>query len=187
MDNRIRIEFNAATSDYVVSDTTGIDDRSQCHLIGPTTATCALTPPAEIQFDTYAGNDSVILSSALPTGEITGYASHGDDVVKLESGSESPARLFGGHGSDRLIGASGNDALIGHSQNDTLSSGSGNDVVTGGRGSDTLIGGKGDDVLRAGAQDRGADRAIRCGAGDDLARVDKADPAPVRCERVIRR
>ena len=59
----------------------------------------------------------------------------------------------------------------------------GNDSLTGGLGPDTLLGGVGLDTLNA-QGDNAADTTINCGAENDVANVDLADPATVDCETV---
>ena len=64
----------------------------------------------------------------------------------------------------------------------TLIGGDGVDTLTGGAAADSLFGGAGADILKA--KDGGADTSIDCGADDDSAETDAADPAPVACETV---
>jgi Ca2+-binding RTX toxin-like protein len=74
---------------------------------------------------------------------------------------------------DRLTGGPGNDSLNG---------GAGADTLTGGAGADTLTGGPGSDTLNA--KDGKRDRVL-CGAGKDIAKVDKKDVVK-GCEKVLR-
>ncbi len=58
--------------------------------------------------------------------------------------------------------------------------GQGDDILAGGKGKDRLVAGPGDDTIRA--QDGKAD-VVRCGAGKDIAVVDKKDQVS-GCEKV---
>jgi len=120
-----------------------------------------------------------------------------NDFLKGDVGDD---RLQGGAGDDRLAGDAGRDVIQGGGGADTAAAGAGNDTVAGGPGNDTLGGGAGADTLRGGA---GADRifgaagrdtidavdgsrdAVNCGAGRDVARVDRFDRL-IGCERVTR-
>ena len=120
-----------------------------------------------------------------------------NDFLKGDVGDD---RLQGGAGDDRLAGDAGSDVIQGGGGADTAAAGAGNDTVAGGPGNDTLGGGAGADTLRGGA---GADRifgaagrdtidavdgsrdAVNCGAGRDVARVDRFDRL-IGCERVTR-
>jgi RTX calcium-binding nonapeptide repeat (4 copies)/Domain of unknown function DUF11 len=84
---------------------------------------------------------------------------------------------------DRLRGTSGGDKLYGRAGNDTLTGLAGNDLLDGGSGRDVLDAGAGNDTLRA----RDGQRDIvRCGAGRDLALVDRRDVVARDCENVRR-
>lgn len=63
-----------------------------------------------------------------------------------------------------------------------LVGGDGGDTLTGGTAADTLLGGAGADTLNA--KDGGTDALVDCGADDDSAETDPADPATVDCETV---
>jgi Ca2+-binding RTX toxin-like protein len=111
------------------------------------------------------------------------FGEEGDDVLY---GRKGPTILSGGIGNDDLTDAEGgNDRLDGGLQGDVLDS-------MGGR--DTLIGGEGRDVMRAGtgrdrvfADDGMRDKRVRCGpTRGDIAFVDRIDPVPQLCERVLR-
>ncbi len=91
-------------------------------------------------------------------------------------------RIHGGAGPDWLAGAKGRDCLAGGPGDDRIRGGAGDDRLVGGRGHDRLFGRAGNDEIRArdGVRDW-----VRCGAGNDLAVVDRLDR--VRgCERVKR-
>ena len=120
-----------------------------------------------------------------------------NDFLKGDVGDD---RLQGGAGDDRLAGDAGRDVIQGGGGADTAAAGAGNDTVAGGPGNDTLGGGAGADTLRGGS---GADRifgaagrdtidavdgsrdAVNCGAGRDVARVDRVDRL-AGCEQVTR-
>ena len=91
--------------------------------------------------------------------------------------------LEGGEGDDALSGGTGRDSLFGGDGRDRLSGGSGRDHLSGGGGADRIAGGAGHD--RVFARDRSRD-VIRCGAGRDVADVDRRDVV-IGCERVRRR
>jgi hypothetical protein len=106
----------------------------------------------------------------------------GDGGVDRLSGDGGNDRLAGGAGGDILRGGSGSDLLTGGSDANVLSGGTGSDRLTGGPDRDRLEGGPGDDRLHA--RDRRRD-VVHCGAGDDVAFVDRGDPVS-GCERVRR-
>jgi Ca2+-binding RTX toxin-like protein len=102
------------------------------------------------------------LATDVIIGEETGVATllvdgkEGADLIRLETGSEIQASLFGGRGSDTLIGGEGNDFLGGEEDDDSLSAGAGDDTVNGGQqndrldlgtGTNTGYGGEGDDTV----------------------------------------
>ena len=118
----------------------------------------------------------------------------------VETGTPGADRLTGTTGHDRLLGLAGDDRLRGRAGHDCLDGGSGDDRLEGeggsdalyGRGgADTLSGGSGTNLYDAGAGNdvvlaaNGRRETIRCGAGRDRARADRADRA-VGCERVTR-
>jgi Ca2+-binding RTX toxin-like protein len=90
--------------------------------------------------------------------------------------------VTGSSGPNTLMGTSRNDVLNGLGGNDVLRGLDGNDVLRGGAGRDLLFGGAGNDVLyaRDGERDR-----LDCGAGRDVAYVDKLDTV-AHCEQVHR-
>jgi Ca2+-binding RTX toxin-like protein len=87
-------------------------------------------------------------------------------------GTPAPDRVAGRRGADRIRGADGDDCLSG---------GRGRDRVKGDAGEDVLRGGGGSDRIRA--QDGEVD-VVRCGTGQDRARVDSIDTA-TGCEKVV--
>jgi hypothetical protein len=105
------------------------------------------------------------------------YGEAGNDRLSGGSGAD---RLFGGPGADRLDGGSGNDRLAGAAGNDRLTDRSGRDNLSGGAGNDTI-----DARDSSGAGRRVAD-TVRCGAGRDVASVDRRDRVSRDCERVRR-
>jgi Ca2+-binding RTX toxin-like protein len=99
------------------------------------------------------------------------------------TGAAGADHLTGTAYNDVLLGGAGNDVLRGLGGNDTLRGGSGNDRLDGGTGRDLLLGGPGKDTIRA--QDHQRD-TVDCGAGRDIAYVDKIDKVS-HCELVHRR
>jgi Ca2+-binding RTX toxin-like protein len=103
----------------------------------------------------------------------------------------------GGRGADVLHGTSGADTLKGLGGRDRLIGGPGDDLLIGGKGADRLIGGSGQDSfnMRRGvelpapggdriyARDKRKDQ-INCGAGVDVAIVDKVEDGVYDCEKV---
>jgi Ca2+-binding RTX toxin-like protein len=86
----------------------------------------------------------------------------------LDIGTSERLVLNAGAGNDRITGANGLAGLIAS----TFNGDDGNDRITGTDGADRLFGGKGSDVIRS--RDKSADQ-VSCGAGFDLARVDRRD------------
>ena len=86
----------------------------------------------------------------------------------LDIGTSEQLVLNAGDGNDRITGARGLAGLI----TSTFNGDGGNDRITGTDGADGLNGGAGRDVIRA--RDTQADR-VSCGAGFDIARVDRRD------------
>jgi Ca2+-binding RTX toxin-like protein len=112
------------------------------------------------------------------------YGGPGNDLL---SGGPREKDAYG-LGNDFLSGGSGADELRGGPGPDVLRGDSGNDVLRGGAGVDTLAGGPGDDRLYAwgdGRRGRSGD-TVDCGAGQDIAFVDRNDRVAKNCE-VVRR
>src|SRR5215207_9503655 len=95
----------------------------------------------------------------------------------LDIGTAERLVLNAGAGDDRITGANGLAGLI----SSTFNGDDGNDRITGTDGADRLFGGKGNDVIRS--RDKRADR-VSCGAGFDIARVDRRDRVS-GCEVVL--
>jgi Ca2+-binding RTX toxin-like protein len=125
---------------------------------------------------------AVILALALASGGVV-LAGSG----KLSGGS---AITVGDGGPNRLIGTKRHDVIYGRGGADVIKGRGGKDVLRGGRGRDRVFGGKGFDRLKGG---RGGDRIkardgrpdeIDCGAGRDVATVDRAEDGVFDCERI---
>ena len=135
-------------------------------------------------------------------------------LAATKIGTDGPDTLMGTKGSDALSGRGGTDWIDGRAGNDVIRGGPGNDdplssrpigILDGGRGADIISGGPGIDLLfdgplREGAQDilKGGDGnddlttynrpaardMVSCGAGRDLADVDRKDIVSDDCETV---
>jgi len=90
--------------------------------------------------------------------------------------------LYGTPGNDRICGLPGADTIYGGAGNDFIDAGNGDDRIYPGPGHDTVIAKGGDDVIYA--QDGERDW-IDCGAGKDVAVVDRLDVVR-HCEYVAR-
>ncbi len=118
--------------------------------------------------------------------ELLGSA--GADVL---NGGESGDLVLALGGADRVHGRGGHDCLVGGSGRDRLFGESGSDRLTGGGGSDRLDGGPGRNAYDAGRGDdrikarNGLREQVRCGPGEDTARVDRNDRLR-GCEHVAR-
>ena len=97
-----------------------------------------------------------------------------------KTGNSGNNFLAGTDEGDRIKGKGGDDSLRGKGGDDCLSGGTENDRLNGGSGEDLLKGGAGDDVIYA--KDGEFDK-VRCGFGDDTARVDPQDTVSA-CEHV---
>ena len=130
----------------------------------------------------------------------------GDNALLGFAGDD---RLRGGPGEDHLHGGAGNDTLRGGAHDDLIHGRRQADAAVGGRGEDDILPGKGGDVARGGRDGdqlfddegrdtlrggRGNDRfsardgdrdVIRCGAGEDVAIIDREDLA-IECEYAYR-
>lgn len=131
--------------------------------------------------------DPVVPTSRADTisgtpGAETIRALGGNDLVRAGAGNDT---VFGGLGDDRLFGDAGNDKLRGDAGADTLVGGTGNDVVHGGVGKDRLSGDAGADIVDA--RDAKPGDTVKCGAGRDVAYVDRGDIVARDCEKVVRR
>jgi Ca2+-binding RTX toxin-like protein len=139
-----------------------------------------------------AGGD---YGSGDPTGPLgTGgcvNALVGTNERDVLTGGDAGDVAFGFDGADRIDGRGGHDCLIGGSGNDVLRGERGSDRLTGGRGNDVLVGGPGVNAYDAGPGNDNVDarngtrELVRCGPGNDRARVDRRDRVS-GCERVTR-
>ena len=124
-----------------------------------------------------AGVDTLLETATGPTSALltdstlSGFGGAPDEAI---SGFEA-AQLNGSAGAD-VFDASAFTGPV------TLVGGDGADTLTGGTAADSLVGDAGADTLNA--RDGGADALIDCGADDDGAETDTADPTPVGCETV---
>lgn len=136
----------------------------------------------------------------------SGERNAADNTVELRVSTPAPAplptapaptapagkRLTGTGGANVLRGGAGPDVLEGRGGDDTLLGGAGNDRLLGGVGNDRLVGGPGRDALQGGSgNDRiesrdGTRDQVRCGAGQDIAIVDRKDAVGRDCETVRR-
>ena len=96
-------------------------------------------------------------------------------------GDGGPDRLIGSNRADVINGRGGGDEIRGRGGKDVLRGGPGGDAIGGGKGFDRLIGGRGGD--RIAARDRRPDE-IDCGAGRDVATVDRHEDGVFDCERL---
>ena len=100
----------------------------------------------------------------------------------IPAASKSPKPLVGTSGPDVLVGTSRADRINGRGGADRIAGRGGADVLIGGAGHDVIAGGPGRDVIRA--RDRRLD-TIDCGAGRDVAFVDRAEDGVYDCERLV--
>ncbi len=134
-----------------------------------------------------------------PQCAVRGNVIAGTPAADVLAGTAGIDVLLGLAGDDTLRGLAGRDCLYGESGADRLTGGPGDDLLSGGTGADALIDGDGLDVFTGG---RGNDRidardtraagrrradTVRCGAGRDLARVDRRDRVARDCELILRR
>lgn len=197
--NVITVSYAAGTQ-YVVTDTAGVTAQAGCLPGGANRVICADTGVTSIDVDAASKNDTVSLTSSIPTNVI------GD----LRGGSGSD-RLFGGPGRELLDGEAGSDLLDGGLGADSMSGGNARDtvqyvnrtagvnvtvgagandgnsqdqtgairdsvggdieIIRGGTGNDTIIGSDGDEILSG----RAGNDVIRAGAGDDVVRGKNGD------------
>ena len=111
----------------------------------------------------------------------------GDDVVDGGNGND---RVQGSGGDDRVSGDEGKDKVRGGTGNDRVKGGAGNDQVQSQGGQDKVVGGSGKDNIRAGGGDDKVDAVdgvkdkVKCGTGNDVAKVDKVDKVAKDCNKV---
>jgi hypothetical protein len=104
--------------------------------------------------------------------------------------------IYGLKGDDRMWGRTGRDDVYGFKGDDRATGGSGIDKVSGGDGRDTLLdgplgdssrdtvnGGAGSDTLNTRNSPASVD-VLDCGAGHDIAKVDRKDIVGRNCEDV---
>ncbi len=159
----------------------------------PRTLVPAGSPDGSSVFNAGAGDDVVAGSPGGDTvlggdGDDTIRGGDGDDV-SLE-GENGDDLIWGGPGDDVVFGRTGADRMWGEDGDDYVEGGRGDDALDGGAGADQLFGGFGRDRLRGGdgddelnAFDNSAD-VVDCGAGNDVAIVDRRDRV-IGCERVV--
>ncbi|HUE73617.1 MAG TPA: CHRD domain-containing protein [Pirellulaceae bacterium] len=130
----------------------GIDQLNLNTLGGDDSIILSLAVPGLAKIiDAGAGNDLVDLSGvAVDPADPTIYGGDGDDVI---IGSPNADLIFGGRGNDTIDGGAGDDVLYGEEGNDILTGGPGADQMFGGDGSDTFIWNPGDasDLIEGGA------------------------------------
>ena len=129
--------------------------------------------------DGRGGNDTICARGGDDTvrggsGNDRLYGDGGDDLMLGGSGAD---KVYGGSGADRIAGGDGRDRVDGGAGNDDL-----DEAALGGGGNDRLIGGSGADRIRAAD---GTHDSVDCGAGRDVAQLDRAD-RQTHCDRVRR-
>jgi Ca2+-binding RTX toxin-like protein len=150
-----------------------------------------------------AGNDVIILTGSGTTvnatangramsstpfngvSKIVVNAGGGDDRVSLAAlsingtinGGPGDDTLEGSQADDVLNGGDDNDVLLGNDGRDNLLGGTGDDSLTGGGGIDAFHGELGNDTLNA--LDGLADALLDGGAGTDVIKKDRTDPAEI--------
>ena len=158
----------------------------------PRTLMPAGSPDGASVFNAGAGDDVV----AGSPGADTVLGGDGDDSIRGGDGADVSLEgengddlIWSGPGDDVLFGRTGDDRLWGEDGDDYVEGGRGDDALSGGGGADRLFGGHGQDRLRGGGDDElvaydGSADVVDCGAGDDVAYVDRRDRV-IGCERVI--
>jgi hypothetical protein len=124
-----------------------------------------------------AGGGDDLLRGGIFDDHIEGEA--GDDLVDGWTGDDL---LYGRTGADLILGRDGDDLLEGGRGADVLDGGAGNDRLTGGFDRDRMSGGAGNDRI---VSVDGKRDTVDCGAGRDVATVDRRDSVRRNCERVI--
>jgi Ca2+-binding RTX toxin-like protein len=115
---------------------------------------------------------AVILGIALASGGVSVLAAA---IV----GTNGPDRLIGTNHADSINGRGGADLIRGRGGRDALRGGRVRDEIVGGKKFDRFFAGGGRDTIRA--RDGQPDE-IECGAGRDLARVDRVEDGVYDCE-----
>jgi Ca2+-binding RTX toxin-like protein len=185
-DNRVSVGYSA-DSRYVIHDPSGAV--GGCAQVDPQTVSCPGTA-LEVSYLANGGADTVMF--ALPVAaSITAWGGdpppslkgRGSDRFAIAAGSPARARFSGYLSGDVLIGGADYDYLSGGRGSDRLVGRAGDDRLLGAQGSDRFVGGLGDDKVQAASNDR--DESVRCGAGEDVALIDRGeDPPPRGCEVV---
>ena len=138
-------------------------------------------PACVAMVDTPAEEDQVYASGEPPPQPPSVAPQQRCAALNAIVGSSSDDELIGGPFGDSLNGLAGNDLLAGAEGDDCLRGQRGNDRIVGGSGRDVLKGGKGRDSLKS--RDKRRDK-VRCGKGEDVARVDRRDRVK-GCEEVL--
>jgi Ca2+-binding RTX toxin-like protein len=192
-DNDIAITTDDPRNQIVITDSATVHVNgafpqysSLCNEISETRVGCSLIEPAGVFAGLGAGDDSIDVDTTH-SGSVHINASRGNDTIVVSNPRDAGrSRLQGNPGADTIIAGASDDVLNGGRGPDVLKGSAGDDGLLGKPGADTLVGGPGDDVLIADNHD--VDASIRCGAGDDVAWIDRGlDPEPLNCERVRRR
>lgn len=188
--DHVAVAFNPDTDSYSVSDPGGVTVNTMafaaaaCVQQTATEVVCERLGP-EISVVMGRGDDS-LLARVGGSNRIWALGGFGRDEMSANAGDlAGGVRFFGERGADHLVGAgtpTGNSRLNGGDGADDLEGSSAVDLLVGGTGRDTFRGKGGNDVLRA--RDKLADRALRCGRGEDSLRGDAADPRSRGCEAV---
>ena len=118
----------------------------------------------------------VCLAVAAAAVAVTERGTNRGDVLR---GTKRADTLKGRGGADRLIGGPGADVLIGGRGPDRLRGGSGFDSINMRRGAELASPGRD----RINARDGGRD-SINCGAGIDVAIVDRSEDGVYFCEKI---
>jgi Ca2+-binding RTX toxin-like protein len=111
----------------------------------------------------------------------SGHESRASTTTTVTLGSKGPDRIIGSNRADVIHGSGGRDLIRGRGGSDTLRGGTGGDRIGGGKEFDRMVGGRGAD--RIAARDRRPDE-IDCGAGRDVAIVDRHEDGVFDCERL---
>ncbi len=195
-DSDVLVRFDSATNEFVVTDLAGAvvfypgapSTEVPCEPESPTTVRCDAVAP-HLGISSGGGRDSVRVdpSVALLRGTVFIQGGGGPDAITIAPDFRSSVTtdIHGNAGDDRIRGGGSRDLIQGIDGDDELFGRGGRDALFGAGGHDRLLGGPGGDVLDAVRNDR--DQDIRCGPGDDRARIDRGvDPAPEQCEETRR-
>ena len=188
--NAIAVRTDDVKNEIVITDKSGvkIDPRypqyaSLCNQVSANRVRCSLYEPGGIRAVLGEGDDSIEVDSTRRAPVVvTGYG--GNDSIFISTPTDATSsRLQGNGGSDLIVGGASGDRLRGGAGHDVVKGLAGDDLLAGKGGADVLRGGAGNDRLKATHDD--ADRSLRCGPGEDSAKVDrKLDPKPLQCERI---